>query len=110
MKELKRDYKSFKPPMGVFAVRNTRNNRFQIHATRNLKAGMNRLKLEITPPTDPNLDLLSDWKTMGPEAFEIRVLDELKPRDVPGWDPDDDLKELEAMWRERLIAEGGTPY
>jgi len=108
--ECKRDYKNSTPPMGVFVVRNTRNNRFQVHASRNLKGAMNRLKFEITPSTDPNVDLLRDWKTMGPEAFEIMVLDELKPKDVPGWDPSDDLKELEAMWRARLIDEGATPY
>ena len=109
-KDLKREYRSSRPPMGVFVIRNTRNQRFQVRATLNLQAGMNRLKVEITPSTDPHLALLDDWKTMGPEAFEIRVLDELKPRDVPGWDPRDDLKELEAMWRERLIGEGGVPY
>lgn len=109
-KALKRDYKKLKPPMGVFVVRNVRNNRFQVHATRNLQAGMNRLKVEVTPSTDPNLDLLNDWTTMGPESFEIRVLDGLEPRDVPGWTPDNDLEELATMWREKLIGEGGTPY
>jgi len=47
---------------------------------------------------------------MGREAFEISVLDELEPKDVPGWDPTDDLEELKAMWVARLVAEGGRPY
>jgi hypothetical protein len=108
--ELKRDYRETKPPMGVFVIRNLRNGRFQLHATVNLRGGMNRLKVEITPSTNPNVELLADWNAMGRDAFEIRVLDELEPKDEPGWSPADDLKELEAMWRERLIAEGGTPY
>jgi hypothetical protein len=109
-KELKQDYRNLKPPMGVFVIRNLTNGRFLLHASLNLTGGMNRLKVEITPSTAPNVELLRDWKTMGPEAFEIRVLDVLEPRDVPGWDPKDDLKELKALWQARLLAEGGTPY
>ena len=47
---------------------------------------------------------------MGREAFEIRVVDVLEPRDEPGWDPTDDLEQLRALWHARLVAEGGTPY
>lgn len=108
--ELKRDFREQKTPMGVFVVRNLRNGRFQLHASTNLKARMNRLTVEVTPSTDPNVDLLADWNAMGREAFEIRVLDQLEPKDEPGWDPADDLKALEAMWREKLMAEGGKPY
>ncbi|HET9552871.1 MAG TPA: GIY-YIG nuclease family protein [Anaeromyxobacteraceae bacterium] len=108
--ELKRDYRSAPPPMGVFVVRHRASGRFQLHATRNLPGGMNRIRFEITPSTNPNLALLDDWKAGGLDAFEIAVLDELEPEDVPGWDPASDLAELEAMWRERLVAEGGTPY
>ncbi len=108
--ELKREYKNATPAMGVFVVRNTRNGRFQLHASRNLKAGMNRLAVEITPSTRPNRELERDWETMGRDAFEIRVLDVLEPRDEPGWDPTDDLEQLKAMWQARLVDEGGTPY
>jgi hypothetical protein len=108
--ELKRDARELKPAMGVLVIRNLRNGRFQILPSVNLKGAMNRLRGEITPSTNPNLALREDWQTMGPDAFEIRVLDELKPKDAPGWDPADDLKELATMWRDKLIAEGGTPY
>ena len=110
-RELKRDHKETTPPMGVFVVRNTRNGRFQVHASRNLQAGMNRLRFEITPSTNPNVALQADWRTMGPGAFELEVLDVLEPRkDVPGWDPADDLEQLRALWHDRLAAQGATPY
>jgi hypothetical protein len=108
--ELKRAYKESTPAMGVFVIRNKRNGRFLLHATRNLVGGMNRLRVEITPSTNPNVDLLADWEAMGRDAFEIAVLDELQPKDVPGWNPDEDLAELKGMWQAKLVAEGGVPY
>jgi hypothetical protein len=96
--------------MGVLVVRNTQNGRFQVHATPNLRGAMNRLRFEITPSTNPNVALQSDWRAMGPGAFELRVLDVLEPKDAPGWDPADDLEQLRALWHDRLVAEGGTPY
>lgn len=108
--DLKRKFKETAAPMGVFVIRNLRNGRFQLRSALNLNGGMNRLKVEITPSTNPNVALRDDWRAMGPEAFEVKVLDVLEPRDVPGWDPKDDLSALEEMWRERLVAEGGTPY
>lgn len=108
--ELKRAYKESMPAMGVFVIRNLRNGRFLVHSARNLQGGMNRLRVEITPSTNPNVELLADWTAMGRDAFEIRVLDELEPKDEPGWDPTEDLEELKAMWVARLTAEGGRSY
>ena len=41
---------------------------------------------------------------MGEQSFVIEVIDELKPVDDPAHDYRDDLKALEAMWLEKLIA------
>ena len=108
--ELRREYKASAPAMGVFVVRNLRNRRFELHATRNLKAGMSRLGFEITPSTRPNRELQRDWESMGQDAFAIEVLDVLEPKDEPGWDPAEDLEQLKALWHARLVGEGGTPY
>ncbi|MFO0581946.1 MAG: GIY-YIG nuclease family protein [Anaeromyxobacter sp.] len=109
---LKRQYREAKEPMGVFVIRNLRNGRFQVRQALNLRGGMNRLKVEITPGTNPNVALRDDWRAMGPEAFEVKVLDVLEPpKDAaPSWDPKDDLAALERMWIDRLKAEGGVPY
>jgi len=108
--ELKQQFKERKTPMGVFLIRNVAANRFLVRAARNLPAAMNRLMVEVTPSTNPNVALQQDWRALGPPGFEVRVLDLLEPRDEPGWDPDEDLASLASMWRERLAAEGGVPY
>lgn len=108
--ELRQQYKERKTPMGVFLIRNVAANRFLVRAARNLPAAMNRLVVEVTPSTNPNVALQQDWRAVGPAGFEVRVLDLLEPRDLPGWDPAKDLESLAAMWRERLAAEGGVPY
>lgn len=108
--ELKQQWKERKTPMGVFLIRNVAANRFLVRSARNLPAAMNRLLVEVTPSTNPNLALQRDWRELGPAGFEVRVLDELAPKDLPGWDPAEDLEALAAMWRERLAADGGVPY
>lgn len=108
--ELKRAYKERRAPMGVFVIRHRASGRFLLHAATDLQAGMNRLQVEITPSTNPNQALLADWQAEGRAGFEIRVVDELTPRDEPGWDARAELAALKALWQERLVAEGGTPY
>jgi hypothetical protein len=108
--ELKRQFKERKVPMGVFLIRNVAANRWLVRSARNLPAAMNKLAVEVTPSTNPNVALQQDWRALGPAGFEVRILDLLEPRDEPGWDPGEDLEALAAMWRERLAAEGGVPY
>lgn len=108
--ELKQRYKEHEPAMGVFLVRNRASGRWLVRSARNLPAAMNRLMVEVTPSTNPNLALQADWRALGPAGFEVRVLDVLTPKDVPGWDPAEDLEALAAMWREKLAAEGCAPY
>ena len=109
-RELKQQSKERQAPMGVFLIRNVAANRWLVRPARNLTAAMNKLAIEVTPSTNPNVALQRDWQALGPAGFEVRVLDVLEPKDVRGWDPADDLEALAAMWRERLAAEGGVSY
>lgn len=108
--ELKRAYKARRAPMGVLLVRHLASGRFMLHAAPDLQATINRLRVEITPSTNPDRALLADWRADGPAGFEIRAVDELARKDEPGWDPREELAALKALWHERLVAEGGTPY
>ena len=55
--------------------------------------------------------LQHDWVALGPDAFVFEVLDTLAPpEDQPGYDPTDDLRTLEQLWRERLQPFGDRGY
>jgi hypothetical protein len=90
-RELKQRFKERKTPMGVFLIRNVAAGRFLVRPARNLPAAMNRLAIEVTPSTNPNVALQRDWRSLGRAGFEIRVLDLLEPGEEPGWDADAEL-------------------
>jgi hypothetical protein len=62
--ELKRQFKERKTPMGVLLIRNVAANRFLVRPAQNLQAAMNRLAIEVTPSTNPNLALQQDWRAL----------------------------------------------
>lgn len=113
--DLKRAYKENPPAMGVFLVRNLRTNRYVAGASRNVEGSLNRYRfmLQMGKPGDPFLkypDLMTDYKNLGADAFEFLVLDTLKPKDEPGWDPGDDLNHLERLWKDELTARSWEAY
>jgi hypothetical protein len=113
--EMKKQYKETPIPMGVFLVHNTKTHEFVIGATRNLNGSLNMYKfvLKMGKPDDTllkNPKMLEDYRAQGVETFEFKVLDTLKPKEEPGWDPGEDLKALEAMWMEELKSKGWAPY
>lgn len=70
-----------------------------------LPAMLNRTRFQLELASHPNRALQRDWDELGGEAFEFGVLDTLEPREEPGHDPSDDLRELEDLWVDRLSAE-----
>ena len=65
---------------------------------------MNSLRFQLRMGSFlPCPELGKDWKELGEESFVIEVLDELKPvEDEPGREYQEELKELEKIWREKL--------
>jgi hypothetical protein len=113
--EMKKQYKETPVPMGVFLIRNAQTNQFVLGASRNLSGSLNMYKfvLKMSRPNDTllkNPKMLEDYRAQGEGTFEFKVLDTLKPREDPGWDPSEDLKVLEKMWLEELKNRGWTPY
>ncbi len=109
-KTLIREYKETQQPAGIYRVRNTGSGKSLIGSSVNLPGMLNRQRFQLEHGSHPDRELQNDWNTLGPEAFEFEVLDRLKPRDEPGYDPTQDLRTLKEMWLEKLQAAGEPLY
>ena len=105
-----REYKDSARPMGVFRVRNTASGRALLGSSVDLPSILNRHRAQLRLGGHPCRALQADWNALGAEAFAFEILDTLSPDPSPARDPAHDLRELEAMWRERLQAEGAPSY
>lgn len=105
-----REYKETPRPMGVFRVRNVAERRSLVGTSRDLPAILNRHSAQLRFGSHPVRALQADWGRLGAEGFTFEVLDTLDPAEDSAHDPKDDLATLEAMWRERLAAEGESFY
>ncbi len=101
-KALARKYRDTPRPMGIYRVRNTTNGKSLIGSSVDLPAMLNRQQAQLRFGTHPNRALQQDWQALGPEAFVFEILDELKRKDDPGYDPVADLRVLEELWLEKL--------
>ncbi len=101
-KALTREYKESKRPMGVYCVRNKVSRKTLIGTSINLPAILNRHQAQLRMGVHDIRALQKDWNKLGAEAFEFEALDFLTPPDDPAYDPADDLRALEQLWREKL--------
>src|SRR5438270_259824 len=101
-KSVSREYKETPRPMGVYRVRNKVNGKTLIGSSVNLPAILNRHRSELRMGGHRNRALQNDWNQFGADAFEFEELDHLQPSEQAGYDPANDLKELERLWLERL--------
>ncbi|MBU2552616.1 MAG: GIY-YIG nuclease family protein [Proteobacteria bacterium] len=101
-KELIRQYKETRRPMGVYRVHNTVSGKSLVGVSSDLQAILNRHQAQLGFGMHPNRGLQNDWNALGREAFAFEVLDTLTPLEGPDYDPSEDLKVLEALWLEKL--------
>jgi hypothetical protein len=71
---------------------------------------LNRQRFQLSSGGHPNHLLQEDWNRLGPKAFVFEVIDTLKPSENPDSDTEDDLRELEALWLEKLSPYGERGY
>lgn len=110
-KALTRAYKESRRPMGVYCVRNLETGEALIGRSVDLPSILNRERLTLRIGGHPNRRLQQDWTARGADAFVFEVLDTLAwPENTPDFDPTDDLRLLEAMWRERMQPDGVGSY
>jgi len=109
-KELIRQYKETRRPMGIFCVRNTANGKVLIGSSVDLPSRLNRERAQLGFGGHPNPGLQKDWNALGAAAFAFEVLDTLAPPVEPGYDPAYDLGVLEQLWLDKLSPFGERGY
>ena len=106
--EIKRAYKQFKPPMGVYRITNTHNGTVFVGFATDLPARFNRHRAELKFGHHRNKELQEAWNSPGESAIEFEVLDELDHEDDPQTSRDEELRVLAEMWIQKL-EEAGDP-
>lgn len=102
-KELLEAYKKTPKQMGAYCIRNDKNGRCFVACSRDITARFNRHRMELKMQVErSSAALQADWLSFGVEAFSFELLEELVPLDDVGYDPADDLAELESLWIDKL--------
>src|SRR5215217_807491 len=109
-KQLVREYKESRRPMGVYRVYCRANGKSLVGASADLPSMLNRQQSQLRMGGHPNKALQRDWDEHGAGAFSFEVLDTLEAPDREGYDPRGDLRTLEAMWLEKLRPYGDGGY
>jgi hypothetical protein len=109
-KDLIREYKENPPSMGVFQVRNLTNEKVFVGSSLNLDGIFNRFEFQLKMNGHPNKSLQKDWNELGADKFTFEILEELPPRENPGYDYKPDLEVLEDLWLEKLEPYGEQGY
>lgn len=101
-KEIKRAYKQLLPDMGVYQVKNLASGKIYVSRAMDLNGRLNSEKFQLKNKMHMNRELQKDFDDLGEENFAFEVLDRLRPKEGAGLDHGQELKELEAIWLEKL--------
>jgi hypothetical protein len=99
-------YKQAKRPMGVYRIRNNRNDKSYIGCDTDLPSKINRHKAELKFGSHRNRELQEEWNLFGKSSFQFEVLDELDHKENSQASPIEELNILKAMWMHKLEKEG----
>lgn len=108
-KELKRLASETKTEAGVYQIRNTRNGKLFVEATRNLKT-INGQQFTLENGTHMNKGLQAEWREFGAGAFAFEVLEVLEEPETGYFDQKDELKKLKEKWLAQLQPFGERGY
>lgn len=105
-KEMRAQYNERKVIGGVYAVRNTLNNKLFLDVSTDLRGSKNRFDFAVTTGSCVYLKLQNDWTEQGGNQFVIEVLEELEKGEGQS-SPEfkDELELLKQMWLEKLSGE-----
>ena len=108
--DIKREYKERKKPAGVFQVKNTANGKVLLGSSLNLEGPLNSHRFLLTIGQHRNKALQKDWDEYGPDNFVFEILETVKVKDDPDFNPAEELKLLEQTWLEKLQPFGERGY
>jgi len=109
-RELKDEYKKMKFRIGVFRIRNIKNDKCFIGSSQDLDAAWNSQRFQLEAGLHSNEELQNDWAILGAENFVYEVLDELQADDDLSTDYTKELKALEELVIEELQPFGEKGY
>jgi hypothetical protein len=109
-KEIKKLYKQKPPDMGIYQVKNLASGKIYIGRAMDLNGKLNSERFQLKNGMHMNRELQKDFADLGEETFAFEVADRLRPKDGPGHDLGQELKELEDIWLDKLQPYGGMGY
>lgn len=102
-RSLSRQYKDAPPRGGVYVIRNLAEpHRLYLGASPNPDGAINRDRFELKLESHRHARLMDDWTRCGGDSFRFEIIDTVKPRDDPSFDPKAELATLLALWTEEL--------
>ncbi len=108
--ELKREYKERRKPAGIFQVRNKVNGKVLLGSSLNLEGPLNSHKFMLAIGRHRNEKLQQEWNEYGADQFVFEVLEEVKFKDDPEFNLNDELTLLEEIWLEKIQPFGDRGY
>jgi hypothetical protein len=109
-KQITRDYKQQKQPAGIYSVHNKIDNKMFIGTSKNLPAVIRRFEFTLQMESFPYQELIEDYKKLGKDNFEIKILDELELKNETEIEIGKELNSLEELWIEKLKSDGVSFY
>jgi hypothetical protein len=101
-KEIKRQYKEMKQPMGIYRITNLVNGKIYIGRSKSVDTVFNSARFQLKMGSYFIKDLQKDFTRYSEAKFLFDVVDHLEPNDDPGYDYSEDLLVLEEMWLAKL--------
>ena len=107
---MKQEYKLYKSKKGVYQIKNIRNSKILIGSSTDLVAIWNRQKAQLNFGNHPNSELQNDWNEFGADAFEYKILSEIKEEEGKEINYKKEAKELSELYIEEFKPFGENGY
>ncbi len=101
MTQVHKQYKDFTPRVGLYKITHLPTGRVFLGASPHVQGMLNRIRFQLQFGSHTNKAMQQDWNQTGADSFSFEVLDELKMQH-PDDDSTEDLKELLALWKDKL--------